>query len=468
MIETYKIRYRFSNVTTWRTIYLTAQQEPWPLVRYRIEDIHGMHPPNTTKRYSGCCVMSVDNYDETHLCVNGDDITLRRVPIPYPLYPYVPRMYDQKHHDTINQKNEQIYEQHQHFLTLTEDERMVEVLKSNTIETVQQHADHISLNVNHSHPSLYKIGENGPIPHKSYRCNACYKYGDHFNACCPTPIEEAVGKQQAPTGIPVIFLEQHNNNTATEEEKEIKKDEAKKNTLNEDDNKDDDEDDNENNDSKRCKRLMVDKEGNNVTDVRLQQTIIHDASNTYHVNEKEFQQALKITKVKHKKKYTNSFIGAYEIFENPTSMFNNLQLDIEKDVEVIDSVLKRKRKFFFNKYPDLKKKKEEICKYNTRGLCLKGELLCERSHKFNIENVQICQFSLRNQCLRDNCTFRHDISVTQARLCKEYQKGFCPKGPSCEKSHYHLYNPPEFNNDMGMSKVEYDELCTFISNMHPR
>jgi cleavage and polyadenylation specificity factor subunit 4 len=80
-----------------------------------------------------------------------------------------------------------------------------------------------------------------------------------------------------------------------------------------------------------------------------------------------------------------------------------------------------------------------ICKHYQRGLCKKGDELCEFAHTFNLRDERECkEFSKYGICPQgDDCTYLHipPTSMLRAAACPHYTRGFCPLGPYCSLRH---------------------------------
>lgn len=118
-----------------------------------------------------------------------------------------------------------------------------------------------------------------------------------------------------------------------------------------------------------------------------------------------------------------------------------LQFDFEDYVAEQDVLEKQREDKFYEQYPDLKKKKNQICTHYYRGMCHKGKLECEFMHSGDENYIAICQFYINDQCTEANCIFRHPPKHVFNNLCNAYKRGFCEKGSLCKYKHVKHLHP---------------------------
>ena len=77
-----------------------------------------------------------------------------------------------------------------------------------------------------------------------------------------------------------------------------------------------------------------------------------------------------------------------------------------------------------------------VCKHWLKGLCKKGDA-CDYLHEYNLRKMSECQFyNQHGYCQNgDECLYLHVKEEARRERCAEYDKGFCVKGPACEKRH---------------------------------
>ncbi|KAL8705353.1 MAG: hypothetical protein Q9225_008030, partial [Loekoesia sp. 1 TL-2023] len=77
-----------------------------------------------------------------------------------------------------------------------------------------------------------------------------------------------------------------------------------------------------------------------------------------------------------------------------------------------------------------------VCKHWLRGLCKKGDQ-CEFLHEYNLRRMPECnQYTRTLFCTNgDECLYLHIDPASKLPLCPHYDRGFCPLGPYCSKSH---------------------------------
>lgn len=84
-----------------------------------------------------------------------------------------------------------------------------------------------------------------------------------------------------------------------------------------------------------------------------------------------------------------------------------------------------------SKYTD----KAVVCKHWLRGLCKKGDL-CEFLHEYNLKRIPECWFYTKyGECSNPECMYLHLDPESKVKYCPLYERGFCPRGPSCKERH---------------------------------
>lgn len=80
--------------------------------------------------------------------------------------------------------------------------------------------------------------------------------------------------------------------------------------------------------------------------------------------------------------------------------------------------------------------KRTVCKHWLRGLCKKGDT-CDYLHEYDLRRMPECRFfATFGYCNSgDECLYLHIDNKAKVRECENYKRGFCSKGPSCEKKH---------------------------------
>jgi hypothetical protein len=113
----------------------------------------------------------------------------------------------------------------------------------------------------------------------------------------------------------------------------------------------------------------------------------------------------------------------------------------EDHLEKQDRAEKRVEDEFYEKHPELKKKKNQICTHYYRGMCHKGKLECEFLHSGDENYIAICQFYVNGQCTEPNCMYRHPPKNVYNNECIAYKNGFCIKGKQCKYKHVKFMSP---------------------------
>lgn len=80
--------------------------------------------------------------------------------------------------------------------------------------------------------------------------------------------------------------------------------------------------------------------------------------------------------------------------------------------------------------------KRTVCKHWLRGLCKKGDN-CDYLHEYDLRRMPECRFfATFGYCNSgDECLYLHVDHKAKVRECENYKRGFCQKGPKCEKKH---------------------------------
>jgi hypothetical protein len=126
---------------------------------------------------------------------------------------------------------------------------------------------------------------------------------------------------------------------------------------------------------------------------------------------------------------------------------SRFRFNFEDYVEEKDRLEKEQEQAFYEKHPELKKKKNQICTHYYRGMCHKGKLECEFLHTGDENYIAICQFYVNDQCTESNCIFRHPPKHLFNNECNAYKRGFCDKGSLCKYKHI-KYRHPSDNLDL--------------------
>lgn len=138
-----------------------------------------------------------------------------------------------------------------------------------------------------------------------------------------------------------------------------------------------------------------------------------------------------------------------------------LQFDFEPFVEEQDRLEQDKEAQFYEQYPELKKKKNQICTHYYRGMCHKGKLECEFMHSGDESYIAICQFYINDQCTEANCMFRHPPKHVFNNICNAYRRGFCEKGALCKYKHIKYMHPCDnLDLDNALCKMMVSALAT--------
>merc|ERR1712130_451102 len=83
-----------------------------------------------------------------------------------------------------------------------------------------------------------------------------------------------------------------------------------------------------------------------------------------------------------------------------------------------------------------RKERDTVCKHWLRGLCKKGDAMCEYLHEYDMSKMPVCQFfSSQGECLNEECIFRHVDADEQLSDCPWYARGFCKHGKKCRHRH---------------------------------
>lgn len=77
-----------------------------------------------------------------------------------------------------------------------------------------------------------------------------------------------------------------------------------------------------------------------------------------------------------------------------------------------------------------------VCKHWLRGLCKKGDA-CDYLHEYDQRRMPECRFyATFGFCnSAEECLYVHIDPEVKRKECELYRRGFCPKGPRCEKRH---------------------------------
>lgn len=448
----------------WKKITLPddSSESAWPLVRYRLEKKYGMqevvseaHPAPTRKhpknRHSNSCFSAVlytefaihhNNFNacqllpENFVCETAVKIVLKHQLIPFPLRPYCPRKYDTRHLQLQNTRTVQKQQQYEEFATMTsEEERIEAVVDSHATRHKQLFYDSsVQFQTNNMdglhHPSTYKTGPLGPIPHEGYVCFACLEKEDHFRECCPLPASKAVDKQRLATGIPTNFL------------KPTPTDVANSNSL-------------------PLATRLVNADGCAVHDTRQLYNCDEPHVETQ-ARECSFERVLAslaatcTNSIQQKKlpKLKTVDASSIELLDAIHGGTLDIVLEIDTLVDLAERETKRYQSKFYTQHPTFKTKSSTVCQYYLRGLCHKSALTCQYKHHIDTTPMPVCQFFIKDQCMRGSCQFLHSNPARmQVQQCLDYVLGFCKQGASCPKSHIRSNAPPTFDTVRHWSKT---------------
>lgn len=120
-----------------------------------------------------------------------------------------------------------------------------------------------------------------------------------------------------------------------------------------------------------------------------------------------------------------------------------LRFDFEDFIEEQDKRERLLEAQFYEKHPELRKKKNQICTHYYRGMCHKGKLECEFLHSGDETYIAICQFFVNDQCTDANCMFRHPDKQLFNNECNAFKRGFCEKGRLCKYKHVKYVHPSD-------------------------
>lgn len=90
----------------------------------------------------------------------------------------------------------------------------------------------------------------------------------------------------------------------------------------------------------------------------------------------------------------------------------------------------------YNKHVSPMFRNKVVCKHWLRGLCKKGDS-CDYLHEYNLRKMPECLFFSKNGfCTQTpECIYLHIDPQTKIPECFNYNRGFCPDGPACNKRH---------------------------------
>ena len=89
--------------------------------------------------------------------------------------------------------------------------------------------------------------------------------------------------------------------------------------------------------------------------------------------------------------------------------------------------------------------KVAICKDFLKGTCHFGDS-CDRSHQPTPQRMPTCLHHARGNCTNANCIYVHSTAPATAPLCSTFgYAGYCEKGAACEERHV-LAECPDFTN----------------------
>ncbi|KAF2069548.1 hypothetical protein CYY_009139 [Polysphondylium violaceum] len=80
------------------------------------------------------------------------------------------------------------------------------------------------------------------------------------------------------------------------------------------------------------------------------------------------------------------------------------------------------------------KSKIRTCPKFLSGTCQDSE--CHLKHEItDLEQMPICYLYLKGMCTKVNCPYLHVFVSKNAKLCPDFQKGYCPNGSACTMKH---------------------------------
>jgi hypothetical protein len=139
---------------------------------------------------------------------------------------------------------------------------------------------------------------------------------------------------------------------------------------------------------------------------------------------------------------------------------SHLEFSFEQFIKTKDVQEAAAEAQFYERHPDLKRKKNQICTHYYRGMCHKGKLECEFLHTGDVNYIAICQFYMNGQCTNgDNCEFRHPSKNWFHNECKAYKAGFCEQGKACKYKHI-KYKSPLLNTELHADTA--DLMCRVL------
>lgn len=369
----------------------------------------------------------------TDAIYEGDRIVLYRRPLPNSLKIFIPDRFDlilkayiEKEQQDIEKKIHEITSS----ITVVEDEeeclRRLSMQSSILIQTNKGSNSILSHRRARfwKHASEYNYNQNKtPQPPPSYICKGCDESGKHFRMDCPLSSynlnsgsdddglmsNKALDRVTLPIGIPKSFLKKVEN-------------------------------------SSNRGNAMRTKDGEFVSDTRIDISKQKTKNLLLATVETEEQE----------KENKDDNIPAYEYSHD------NLTFNFEPFLTKQDKIKDKEMDKMYTQHPELRRKLNSMCTHWLRGLCQKGDILCEYLHMFSVSYMPICKFYVRGECAADDeCEFKHELPPSKrAPSCTQYATGFCPRGKMCTYTHIKRTYPcnDDFENNDDFNKIKKDLL----------
>ena len=82
------------------------------------------------------------------------------------------------------------------------------------------------------------------------------------------------------------------------------------------------------------------------------------------------------------------------------------------------------------------------------------------------EKMPTCKFFLEGVCTADNCPYLHVKVNSEAAICQQFLKGYCPNGTDCKKRH--VIACPNFDKTVSVGKERSARFHTSGKMSSPR
>ena len=96
------------------------------------------------------------------------------------------------------------------------------------------------------------------------------------------------------------------------------------------------------------------------------------------------------------------------------SRLRNMELDFdfEEYILMLDLRLVRLHEEFFQRFPQYRRKKPQVCTYFLNGRCQEDRLKCEYSHVVDSARMPVCRFHVQGACrVGAACPFSHPKKI---------------------------------------------------------